>query len=98
MPRTKKKRHAAFVPRVLLGAAAIGVIPACAIAACGGETSSQPEGLDSGVIALAMVGFDAARDRDGDPDVEIVALAMVGFDAAADADADARDATDARDD
>jgi hypothetical protein len=78
---------------MLLGVATASVIPACALAACGGETTQ--EGLDSGIIALAMIGFDAARDRE--PDVEVVALAMIGFDAAADADADAHDARDARD-
>ncbi len=89
----KKKRPSSFVPRILLRGAVAGVVPACVLAVASLDACSSGSTLTAGdsgkdtsdetpqVIALAMVGFDAATDDEP----QIIALAMVGFDAEADA-------------
>lgn len=59
---TKKLRKSAFVPRVLVRTAIVGVIPACALA-CGGSTESSTPiadaGHDAGFLGVAAVAFQA---------------------------------------
>jgi hypothetical protein len=60
--RATKSRKSAFVPRVLVRTAIVGVIPACAVA-CG--NSSEPSmsvadaGHDAGFLGVAAVAFQA---------------------------------------
>jgi len=80
------KKRTRIVPSLVVTASFVGVIPACALGACGGTTSSQDGGGDAktdqflGVAAVAMCCFDA------------MGVADVGFvpdanDATADSDA-----------
>ncbi len=67
---TKRPR---VVPALVLGASFIGVVPACALGACGGQTSGGDAGTDAqqdtqeeflGVFAVAYCCFDAAVEAD----------------------------------
>jgi len=59
------KKRTRIVPSLVVTASFIGVIPACALGACGGTTGSQDGGGDAkvdqflGVAAVAMCCFDA---------------------------------------
>jgi len=59
------KKRTRIVPSLVVTASFVGVIPACALGACGGTTSSQDGGGDAktdqflGVAAVAMCCFDA---------------------------------------
>jgi hypothetical protein len=60
------KKRTRIVPSLVVTASFIGVIPACALGACGGSTTSQDGGGGDakndqffGVAAVAMCCFDA---------------------------------------
>ena len=59
------KKRTRIVPSLVVTATFVGVIPACAIEACGGTTTTQDGGGDAkvdqflGVAAVAMCCFDA---------------------------------------
>ena len=65
------KKRTRIVPSLVVTASFIGVIPACALGACGGTTGSQDGGGDAkvdqflGVAAVAMCCFEASLP-DGD--------------------------------
>lgn len=72
----KKPRKYAFVPKLLVRTALVGVVPACALAtvdACGGltTTSNQDSGLQ-GVAAVAYPAYEAGNDA-------IVGVAAVAY-------------------
>lgn len=54
-----------FVPKLVLGATFVAVVPACVLVACGGTTTSGDGGSDAqseflpGVAAVAYCCFDA---------------------------------------
>ncbi len=84
MKRPTRAKRPRVVPGLVLSAGFLGVVPACAMVACGGtEVSTKDGGTDAapdqflGVGAVAYCCFDAS-------------VAVVGFDAEADA-ADASD-------
>ncbi len=65
---TKKVRKSAFVPRVLVRTAIVGVIPACAVA-CGSSTENSAPAADAGrdagfqgVAAVAYQAYDSGLD------------------------------------
>ncbi len=70
MPRKRPR----VVPRLVFSASFIGVLPACAVQACGGQTSTKDGGSDAaqdvfvGVFcnfcdaSVAVIGFDADAD------------------------------------
>ena len=59
------KKRTRIVPSLVVTASFVGVIPACALGACGGATTTQDGGGDAktdqffGVAAVAMCCFDA---------------------------------------
>jgi hypothetical protein len=59
------KKRTRIVPSLVVTASFVGVIPMCAIEACGGSTTTQDGGGDAkadqffGVAAVAMCCFDA---------------------------------------
>jgi hypothetical protein len=57
----KTRRKSAFVPRILVRTAIVGVVPACAIGCGGGgtTTSSSDAGSQS-LLGVAQIGYDAA--------------------------------------
>ncbi len=85
------KKRTRIVPSLVVTASFIGVIPACALGACGGETTTQDGGGDAkvdqflGVAAVAMCCFDAM----GVADIGFVPDAPL--DAVGDAPADAKE-------
>jgi hypothetical protein len=93
----KRGRRTSFVPSVIFGTAALGVIPACALG-CGGGSSTKTYPMvgvaivgycpDSGCPAVAVVGFDAGLDSGSEAGSEAGtgadAVAFVGFDAGLD--------------
>lgn len=60
-----KRTRTRIVPSLVVTASFVGVIPACALGACGGTTTTQDGGGDAktdqflGVAAVAMCCFDA---------------------------------------
>jgi hypothetical protein len=84
----KKPRKSAFVPRLLVRTAIVGVIPACAVG-CGSSeapTSSTDAGADSplplGVAAVAYQAYDAAAKdgaADAQPDAVFLGVAAVAY-------------------
>lgn len=102
-PPKKRRRSTAFVPRIVLTGAFLGVVPACALAAC----SSSSNGAPPDQVGVANIGFDTGTDAGKDvvfgvadtsfccdtkPDDVLVVLADIGF--RSDADADALDGDD----
>jgi len=79
-----RPRRTRVVPRLVLGASFIGVLPACALEACGGQTTAKDGGSDAaedtflGVFACC---FEAG-------------VVAIGFDADADAPTEASEASD----
>ena len=65
------KKRTRIVPSLVVTASFVGVIPMCALEACGGTTSTQDGGGDAtndqflGVAAVAMCCFEASLP-DGD--------------------------------
>ncbi|HSY22789.1 MAG TPA: hypothetical protein VK841_11770 [Polyangiaceae bacterium] len=60
--RAKKSRKSAFVPRVLVRTAIVGVTPACAVARGNASEPSMPvadAGHDAGFIGVAAVAYRA---------------------------------------
>jgi hypothetical protein len=102
MPKSKL-RHTAFVPRVLLrGAALASVIPACAVAACGSDStgSTADAGADSVLLGVAAVAYpayesgapDARNDARPDVFLGVAAVAYPAYESGApDGKADAPD-------
>ncbi|HEX4512500.1 MAG TPA: hypothetical protein VGH87_02830 [Polyangiaceae bacterium] len=89
------KKRTRIVPSLVVTASFVGVIPACALGACGGATTTQDGGGDAkadqflGVAAVAMCCFDAM----GVADVGFIPDAPldVNGDVAADAPEDAKE-------
>lgn len=85
-------RRTAFVPRILLSTVFLGVVPACALAACSSTDN---------FVALAVIAFDADSGEEAEVlgvasdafnDDSLIALADIGF--RSDTDPDATDAND----
>lgn len=84
----KKPRKSAFVPRLLVRTAIVGVIPACAMG-CGSSEApgtSTDAGADSplplGVAAVAFQAYDAAAKdggADAQPDAAFLGVAAVAY-------------------
>ncbi len=56
----KRARRSAFVPRLLVRTALVGVVPACALAATTGCSSGDnPAPTDSGYLGVAAVAYPA---------------------------------------
>jgi hypothetical protein len=61
----KRKRKSAFVPRLLVPAAAVvSVVPACVLASCSGNTSTTTSSF--GVFAVAYPAYEAGTDAPPD--------------------------------
>ncbi|HLK41243.1 MAG TPA: hypothetical protein VKU41_31040 [Polyangiaceae bacterium] len=90
---TSRLRRTAFVPRVLVrGAILASVVPACALAACGGDDSTgsaadaAPDRQFLGVAAVAYPAYEAGRPGvDASPDVffSVAAVAYPAYEAGA---------------
>jgi len=84
---TRKRSKSAFVPRLLVRTAIVGVIPACAVA-CGGSektgssADAAPETGQLGVAAVAYQAYDAAGidgGADATPDAVFLGVAAVAY-------------------
>ena len=82
----KKMRRTAFVPRLLIKTAIVGVIPACAVG-CGSSDNpspaadAAPDSLPFGVAAVAYPAYEAGAPNDatsGVPDV-FLGVAAVAY-------------------
>jgi hypothetical protein len=95
MPASKARKKTAFVPRIIFRAAIVGagVVPICVVA-CGGETTGQGQGGDSGVYGVGVSFSDGGGRRDsvaaigfeggnGMSDTGFPSVAEIGFDVAA---------------
>jgi hypothetical protein len=54
----RKKKPQRFVPRVVLGMGIVGVVPACAIQACGGGTFAPADAGQDQVFTVAATCFN----------------------------------------
>ncbi|MGH7270680.1 MAG: hypothetical protein ACREJ3_09635 [Polyangiaceae bacterium] len=85
----KRPRRSAFVPRLIVKTAILGVIPACALAC--GSNASPPASADSGtpflgVSAVAYPAYEAGAPADaagdtGQPVLGVAAVAYRAYDA-----------------
>jgi hypothetical protein len=85
----RQKKRTAFVPKVVFSSVVMGVIPACALAACGSESSSlpsgdasPPDGSTSDVpLSVADAGFadTGAADTGTDTFFGVAAVGYCGF-------------------
>jgi hypothetical protein len=60
----RRRKKTALVPRIVLGASFIAVVPACALTACGGPDPILQLGITFGVAAVAFCCFDATAVAD----------------------------------
>jgi hypothetical protein len=78
MATKRKSPRSAFVPRVLVKTVIAGVVPACAVLACGGTQTAADAGNETGsgtdategdvfrgVAAVAYPAYEAGRDVGG---------------------------------
>ena len=83
MPIAKKVRRTAFVPRLLIQTAIVGVIPACALGCGGGDapTPAADGAADSPFLGVAAVAYPAyeAGASDATPDVFYLGVAAVAY-------------------
>jgi hypothetical protein len=76
----KRKRKSAFVPRLLIpAAAAVSVVPACVLASCGGGTNTTSGTL--GVFAVAYPAYEAGTDAPPDNFLGVFAVAYPAYEA-----------------
>lgn len=77
-----RSRKTRVVPSLVLTATFVGVIPACALAACGGQTTSQDGGSDANnndVFSVADIGFiPDATPADADAETDAPSDAQEG--------------------
>ena len=76
----RKPRKSAFVPRLLVRTAIVGVIPACAMGC--GSSEAPSSSTDSGVDSVAFQAYDAAANdggADARPDASFLGVAAVAY-------------------
>lgn len=87
--KPRPSRRSAFVPRLLVRTAIIGVVPACALASagCSSDSNPGPSTQDSGYLGVAAVAYPAYET--GVPDTKYDGTGDAPADGASDADAPA---------